>query len=80
MSGDAGELLKCEVKTLMTLGHTAIQVHCSGLGRAGIGRSSRDGLSTGPYKKAPVCCPYSRLAALHDAPRTHRSWCSDGLH
>ena len=67
MSGYAGALPDYEV---MTRGHTAIQVRSSGYGQAGIGRTSWKGLSTGCHKKAPVCCPCSRLAALHGAPRT----------
>ena len=40
MSGDAGAHQECEVKILMTPNHTAVQVRISGLGQAGIGRSS----------------------------------------
>ena len=57
----------CVSDILMTPDHTAIQVRSSGLGRAGIGRSFWKGLSTGRHDKAPVHCPYSRLATLHGA-------------
>ena len=56
----------------MTPDHTAIQVHSSGQGRVGIGRSSGEGLNTGCHWKAPVRCPLSRLAVLQGAPRTQR--------
>ena len=59
----------CTVKTLMTPDPTAFPVLSSGLGRAGVGRSSEEGLDTGRHEKAPVRCPCSRLAALHGAPR-----------
>ena len=39
-SGNAEALPVCEVKTLMTPDCTAVQVPSSGLGLAGIGRSS----------------------------------------
>ena len=55
---------------LMTPDHIVVLVHNSGLHRAGIGRSSWKGLSSGRHEKAPVHCPCSRLAALHGAPRT----------
>ena len=66
MAGDA------EVRgdTLMTDDHTAIQVRSSELGRAGIGRYSRKRLKMGRHENVPVCCPCSRLATLHGAPRT----------
>ena len=32
--------------------------------------------NTGRHEKAPVRCPYSRLAALHGAPRTRVCGCS----
>ena len=46
--GDAG--------ALHVYDHTAFQVHSSGWGQAGIGRSSGESLNTGCYKKAPVRC------------------------
>ena len=39
MSGDAGALLECEVKILISPDHTAFQVRSSGQGRARIGRA-----------------------------------------
>ena len=42
--------------TLMTPDRTALQLLCSGYGRAGIGRSSWKVLSTGRHEKAPVRC------------------------
>ena len=71
MSGDAGAIRKCEVKTLMTSGHSAFQVHSSWYGRPEFGRSSWKGHNTGHNKNTPVQCPCSRLATLHGAPRTH---------
>ena len=74
MSGDAGALPVCEMNKLMTPDHhfyATFQVCSSGYGQAGIGRSSGEGLSTGCYKKAPVRCPCSRLAAPHGASWTH---------
>ena len=65
--GDAGEFSECGV---ITPDRTIIQVRSSGYDRAGIGRSSWKGLSTGRHEKAPVPCPCIRLAALHRAPRT----------
>ena len=70
MWGDAGALPECEVVALTTPDNTAFHVHSSGLGRAGIGRSSEKGLSTGRHEKAPVGCPRNRLAALHCALQT----------
>ena len=67
MSGDAGALPECEVKTLLTPNHTAFQVHISGLGRAGIGRSFWEGINTERHEKAPVCCSSSWLTVLHGA-------------
>ena len=58
---------------LMTPDHTAIQVRSSREDQAGSGQSSREGLTTGCHEKALVRCQCSRLAALHGAPRTHRS-------
>ena len=60
----------------MTPDHTALQVHSSGKGRAGIGRSSGEDLNIGRHEKAPVKCPCSREAALHAAPWTQ----SRGFH
>ena len=54
--------------TLMTADHTVFLVRISRIGRAGIGRSSWEGLNTGRHVKAPVGCPCRRLAALHGAP------------
>ena len=54
MSVNAGALSECEVETLMKPDHTALQMRSSG--RAGIGRSSGEGLNTGRHKKAPVRC------------------------
>ena len=68
MSGDAGALPECEVKTLMSCDHTAIFVSSSGWSRVGIGRSAAEVLCMGCHEKAPVRCPCSRLAALHGAP------------
>ena len=45
MSGDAGALSECEVKTLMTPDHTAFQLRSSGKGQTGIGRSSWKAIS-----------------------------------
>ena len=68
----------------MTPDHTAFQVRSSRLCRAGIGRSSWEGFNTGRHEKAPVRCPYSRLAALNGAsqPIGCTSWCftADWLH
>ena len=68
MSGDAEGLPECEMKTLMTPGHTEKSGRRLGWGSARIGHSSREGLNMGCHKKAPVECPCSRLATLHDAP------------
>ena len=66
--------------TLMTPDHTAFQVRSSWLCQAGIGRSFWDGLNTGRHEKVPVCCPCSRLAALHDAPWSAANTVSMVLH
>ena len=57
MSGDAGALSECGVKTLMTPDHTAFLISNSGQGRTGFGRSSVEGLNTGRHYRAPVRCP-----------------------
>ena len=46
MSGEAGALPEYEVKALMASDHTAFQMRLSGSGRAGISRTSGDGLNT----------------------------------
>ena len=45
MSGDAGAFSECVGNTLITPDRNTIQVRSSGLGRAGIGRSSWKGLT-----------------------------------
>ena len=65
MSWDAGELPKCEVKTLMTPDHTAFHVHSSVYGWIAIDRCSREGFNTGCHKMAPVHCPWLHSMMLH---------------
>ena len=64
MSGDAGALLMCVLKTLMTPDYITCQVRRSGFW-SGIGWSCREGLNIGCHRMAPVKCPCNRLAALH---------------
>ena len=63
-------LPECEVKTLLTSEHTAFHVRSFWYGRAGIGRSTEEGLVEGRHEKARVRCPCSRLAELHGDLRT----------
>ena len=64
MPGDAGVLPQCKVNTLVTPDYIAVQVHSSGYGRSGIGRSSWKSLDTGHYEKAPVRCPCCWLHSM----------------
>ena len=75
MSGNTAAHPECEVKTLMTTVHTAVQVRHSELGLAGIDRSSWKGHTTGRHEKAPVRCPCSQLTALHGVPQTLIALC-----
>ena len=68
MSGDAGALIKCGMKTLMTPDYIAFQERSTVQVRTGIGQSSGEGLKTGRHLKVPVRFPFSWLAALHGAP------------
>ena len=68
MSGVVGALLVCEVKTLMTPDHIAIEVRRYSKGRVGICRSSGEGLDMGRHVKAPDRCPCCWLVALNSAP------------
>ena len=53
---------------------TDFQLGSSGYGRAGICRSSWEGLCTGCHEKAPVCYRCSWLAMLHGTPLMLRCW------
>ena len=66
MSGDVGTLRKCEVKTLMTSGHTAFQVHNSWYGQAEIGRSSWEGLITRRLRFVVHAAGLLHSMVLHD--------------
>ena len=70
MSVNVGAFHEWEVNTLITPDRTTIQVRSSGLGRAGIGRSSWKDLNTGRHEKSPARCPCTRLTAFHGASRT----------
>ena len=77
MSGDAGALLESEVIRRRLPITPSSRCTAMGLGRAGIGLSSCNGLRMGRHVKAPVRCPCSQLATLHGAPRTHSVVVSD---
>ena len=73
MSGDARALFECPGDRPMTPDHIAIRVRRPWQGQAGMWSVFRQGLGTGHHKKAPVCCPCNRLAAVHGAPLMHCS-------